>query len=68
MKLMPNQTNYDHLQTIGFYQTPDISKGFTVDSAYVRKVAIDAARGGMVLLKNEGNILPYRKINLNQWP
>jgi beta-glucosidase len=45
-------------QRFGIFENPDRSKGYILDSALVRKTAIDAARGGIVLLKNEGNILP----------
>jgi beta-glucosidase len=45
-------------QRFGFFENPDRSKGYVLDSASVRKAAIDAARGGTVLLKNEGSILP----------
>jgi beta-glucosidase len=37
---------------------PDVSKGYTLDSAFTAGAALDAARGGMVLLKNEGGLLP----------
>jgi beta-glucosidase len=47
-------------QRFGFFENPDRSKGYVLDSASVRKAAIDAARGGIVLLKNEGNILPLK--------
>jgi beta-glucosidase len=42
----------------GLFEHPDISNGFVLDSAWVRKVSLDAARGGIVLLKNENKILP----------
>lgn len=45
-------------ERFGFFENPDNSKGYVLDSAAVRKSAIDVERGGIVLLKNEGNILP----------
>lgn len=42
----------------GLFENPTIAKGFILDSAKVRNVAIDAARGGIVLLKNENSFLP----------
>ncbi len=45
----------------GLFKRPDISEGYTLDSAAVRQTALDAARGGMVLLKNEGQILPLKR-------
>ena len=42
----------------GFFENPDISKGYELDTAFVRETAIDAARGGMVLLKNQDYLLP----------
>jgi beta-glucosidase len=45
-------------ERFGFFENPDNSKGYILDSALVRKTAIDAARGGIVLLKNESNTLP----------
>jgi beta-glucosidase len=47
----------------GYFEYPDLSKGFVLDSALVRKIAIDDARGGIVLLKNHGRVLP---INLSK--
>ena len=45
----------------GLFANPDVSKGYILDSNYVRQTALDAARGGMVLLKNEKNILPLKR-------
>ncbi len=45
----------------GFFKNPDISAGFVPDSAFIRKAALDAARGGMVLLRNENSFLPLDK-------
>ncbi|MDA3893398.1 MAG: glycoside hydrolase family 3 C-terminal domain-containing protein [Salinivirgaceae bacterium] len=44
-----------------FFDNPDLSKGFVHDSAFVRQTALDAARGGMVLLKNANSTLPLKK-------
>jgi beta-glucosidase len=45
-------------EKFGFFDNPDISKSFTLDQKLVRGVALDAARGGITLLKNKDNILP----------
>jgi len=47
----------------GYFENPDIGKGFVLDSVLVRQTAIDDARGGIVLLKNAGHVLP---INLSR--
>jgi beta-glucosidase len=47
-------------ERFGYFENPDISKGFTLDTTGVRTTAVDAARGGIVLLKNEKNILPLK--------
>jgi beta-glucosidase len=49
--------NYERF---GYFENPDISKGFVLDTDGVRTTALDAARGGIVLLKNEQNILPLQ--------
>jgi beta-glucosidase len=49
--------NYERF---GYFENPDISKGFVLDTDGVRATALDAARGGIVLLKNEQNILPLQ--------
>jgi len=41
-----------------FFDRPDISKNFTLNKGHGRKVALDAARGGIVLLRNSHNLLP----------
>ncbi|MBN1894047.1 glycoside hydrolase family 3 C-terminal domain-containing protein [bacterium] len=45
-------------ERFGLLDNPDISKGYILDSLRTRKVALDAARAGIVLLKNSGGILP----------
>ncbi len=45
-------------ERFNLFEKPDISEGFKMDTVQVRKTALDDARGGIVLLKNEGNILP----------
>ena len=45
----------------GFFENPDISKGYVHDDAFVRETALEAARGGIVLLKNADNSLPLQK-------
>jgi beta-glucosidase len=45
----------------GFFSNPVISNGYVLDSIWVRNIAIEAARGGIVLLKNENNYLPLNK-------
>ncbi|MBN1397504.1 MAG: glycoside hydrolase family 3 C-terminal domain-containing protein [Bacteroidetes bacterium] len=47
-------------ERFGYFENPDISKGFVLDSNAVRTAALDDARGGIVLLKNENNILPLQ--------
>ncbi len=42
----------------GYFKNADLRKDFVLDADYVRKVALDSARGGITLLKNENNILP----------
>ncbi len=49
--------NYERF---GYFENPDISKGYVLDSAGVRATALDDARGGIVLLKNEQSILPIQ--------
>jgi beta-glucosidase len=44
-----------------FFEKPDISKGFTLDTTYTKSIALDAARGGITLLKNKNNLLPLNK-------
>ncbi len=45
----------------GLFENQDISHGYKLDKEYVRQVALDAARGGMVLLKNNNGFLPLKK-------
>jgi beta-glucosidase len=45
-----------------FFEHPDISKDFILDKNLVRNVALDAARGGITLLKNKNNILPLSNV------
>ena len=45
-------------ERFGFFENPEINNNFTLDSNYVRSVALDAARGGIILLKNKEDILP----------
>lgn len=50
-------------ERFGYFENPDISKNYKLDKDLVRKNALDAARGGITLLKNDNNILP---IELNK--
>jgi beta-glucosidase len=45
----------------GLLENANIAEGYTLDSQWVRNVALDAARGGTVLLKNADNFLPVSK-------
>jgi beta-glucosidase len=45
-------------ERFGYFDKPDISKDFKLDDALVRHTALEAARGGITLLKNENRILP----------
>lgn len=49
-----------------FFNNPDLSKGYTVDENFVRNTSLEAARGGMVLLKNKNNSLPLDKNNIKK--
>jgi beta-glucosidase len=42
----------------GYFDHPDLSRGYVLDTADMRATALDDARGGIVLLKNERHILP----------
>lgn len=53
-------------ERFGYFENPDISKGFVLDSTGVRATALDAARGGIVLLKNEQNILPIQSNSMKR--
>lgn len=48
-------------QRFNLFENPDLTKGFVFDTVFVRQTSLNAARGGMVLLKNEYNILPLDK-------
>ena len=41
-----------------FFEKPDISKGFSLNEKEVKQAALNAARSGIVLLKNKNNVLP----------
>jgi beta-glucosidase len=45
----------------GLLENADIAKGYTLDENLSRSVALDAARGGIVLLKNDNGFLPLDK-------
>ncbi|MBN2200807.1 glycoside hydrolase family 3 C-terminal domain-containing protein, partial [bacterium] len=45
-------------ERFGFLDNADLAGGYSLDSSFVRSAALDAARGGMVLLKNEASFLP----------
>lgn len=45
----------------GYFENADLSNNFQLDSAFVRNVALKAARGGIVLLKNQDKLLPLKK-------
>jgi beta-glucosidase len=45
-------------ERFGFPDNADLAKGYSLDSSFVRSAALDAARGGTVLLKNEAGFLP----------
>jgi beta-glucosidase len=53
-------------ERFGYFDTPDISKDYILDSAGVRAAALTAARGGIVLLKNEQNILPINSKSMKR--
>jgi beta-glucosidase len=55
--------NYERF---GYFENPDIGKGYVLDTAGVRATALDAARGGIVLLKNEQNILPIQSNSMKR--
>lgn len=48
-------------QRFGFFENPDISKGFNLDERFARQTSLQAAREGMVLLKNDEGFLPLDK-------
>jgi beta-glucosidase len=45
-------------ERFGLLDRPDVSKGASLDSSVTRNAALEAARGGIVLLKNDGGLLP----------
>jgi len=45
----------------GFFEKPDLSRDFLLDTAFVKNVVLNAAREGIVLLKNEDKLLPLKK-------
>jgi len=47
-------------ERFGLLEHPDISKGYTLDNEFVENTALQAAREGIVLLKNEGPFLPLK--------
>jgi beta-glucosidase len=53
-------------ERFGYFENPDIGKGYVLDTAGVRATALDAARGGIVLLKNEQNILPIQSNSIKR--
>ncbi|MCX6121971.1 MAG: glycoside hydrolase family 3 C-terminal domain-containing protein [Ignavibacteriales bacterium] len=53
-------------ERFGYFENPDISKGFVLDSNDVRATSLDDARGGIVLLKNEKNILPLQSNSIKR--
>jgi beta-glucosidase len=50
-------------ERFNLFEKSNISEGFYLDSAFVRQVALENARSGMVLLKNESDILPLKRNN-----
>jgi beta-glucosidase len=46
------------IERFGLLDNADLAKGTVLDSAFTRNVALEAARGGIVLLKNENGLLP----------
>ena len=52
-------------QRFGYFDNPDISKGYVLDKAAVKKIAIETARNGMVLLKNADGTLPLDVSNIH---
>ncbi len=45
-------------ERFGLLDNAELAKGYSLDSSFVRSVALDAARGGIVLLKNDSGLLP----------
>jgi beta-glucosidase len=48
-------------ERFGYLDNPDISKDYKLDGAFVRHTALEAARGGITLLKNDNQLLPLDK-------
>ncbi|MBP7509408.1 MAG: glycoside hydrolase family 3 protein, partial [Prolixibacteraceae bacterium] len=48
----------------GLLKNANIAQGYNVDLNYSKSVALEAARGGIVLLKNENGFLPVNKQNI----
>ena len=48
----------------GLFENSDLRKGFVLDSNLVRQTSLNAARSGIVLLKNEKNFLPLKKAKI----
>ncbi len=63
-------------ERFGYFENVNISDGFVLDEEYVRSVSLNAARGGITLLKNDDKILPLDKnqeikiavIGINAYP
>jgi beta-glucosidase len=45
-------------ERFGYFNNADLSKDFNPDAAFIRHTSLEAARGGITLLKNENKILP----------
>jgi beta-glucosidase len=43
----------------GLFDKPNIAEGYILDTLKTRSVSLEAARSGIVLLKNENNFLPF---------
>ena len=50
----------------GYFDTPDLSTDYSLDEEYVREVALEAARGGITLLKNEKHSLPVARESITK--
>lgn len=53
-------------ERFGYLDNANLADGYTLDAAYVRRTAIDLARGGMVLLKNTDRALPLKKAKVKR--